>query len=167
MKAYPEGTRIDKFGQVFLHSRFKDSNGNFVRDQQDIWLEVQPVRHIIKNWNELPKSINPKGKGKATSIKAESQARLNPFFEVQTSFDELYGEIDEKFYVATGEVKAEKTFMQKVFGFFKGAKTQKTETKNQADVKPVEKINDSSKCEYEDKTASNKTAKQNTTERTK
>lgn len=29
------------------------------------WVKVEPISYIIKNWNEMPKRINPKGNGKA------------------------------------------------------------------------------------------------------
>ena len=33
-----------------------------------MWSEVQPIKWKIKNWDELPKSINPNGKGTAKTI---------------------------------------------------------------------------------------------------
>ncbi len=37
------------------------------------WAEVQPIKWKIKNWSELPKSINPNGKGTAKTIYVKSE----------------------------------------------------------------------------------------------
>lgn len=38
-----------------------------------MWAEVQPIKWKIKNWDELPKSINPNGTGTATTIYVRSE----------------------------------------------------------------------------------------------
>lgn len=38
-----------------------------------MWAEVQPIKWKIKNWDELPRSINPNGKGTAKTIYVKSE----------------------------------------------------------------------------------------------
>lgn len=38
-----------------------------------MWAEVQPIKWKIKNWNELPRSINPNGSGTAKTIYVKSE----------------------------------------------------------------------------------------------
>lgn len=47
------------------------------------WVKVEPISFVIKNWDEMPKSINPKGNGKATyfDLRAEKVITSNfPFY---------------------------------------------------------------------------------------
>lgn len=47
------------------------------------WVKVEPISWIIKNWDEMPKSINPKGNGEAKyfDLKAEKVITANiPFY---------------------------------------------------------------------------------------
>ena len=47
------------------------------------WVKVEPISFVIKNWNEMPKSINPKGTGKAKyfDLRAEEVITANiPFY---------------------------------------------------------------------------------------
>lgn len=47
------------------------------------WVKVEPISFIIRNWDDLPKSINPKGNGKATyfDLRAEEVVFGNlPFY---------------------------------------------------------------------------------------
>lgn len=47
------------------------------------WAEVQPIRWKIKNWEELPKALNPNGDGTAKSIYVKAEEALLsgiPFF---------------------------------------------------------------------------------------
>ena len=43
------------------------------------WVKVEPISFVIKNWNEMPKSINPKGTGKAKyfDLRAEEAITAN------------------------------------------------------------------------------------------
>lgn len=48
------------------------------------WFRVEPIKWVICNWDEMPKSINPKGSGKAEKMLVKSKdAILGPlkFFE--------------------------------------------------------------------------------------
>lgn len=47
------------------------------------WVKVEPISFVIKNWDEMPKSINPKGTGKAKyfDLRAEEAITANiPFY---------------------------------------------------------------------------------------
>ena len=47
------------------------------------WVKVEPISFVIKNWDEMPKSINPKGTGKAKyfDLRAEKAITSNiPFY---------------------------------------------------------------------------------------
>lgn len=47
------------------------------------WAKVEPISFVIKNWDEMPKSINPKGKGTAKyfDLRAEEAIIANiPFY---------------------------------------------------------------------------------------
>jgi hypothetical protein len=47
------------------------------------WSEVEPISFVIKNWDEMPKSINPKGNGRAKyfDLRAEEAITSNiPFY---------------------------------------------------------------------------------------
>lgn len=54
------------------HSSAKYSDGRFVQDQEVHWVKVEPIQFKIKNWDKLPKTINPKGNGRAKSMELES-----------------------------------------------------------------------------------------------
>ena len=47
------------------------------------WAKVEPISFVIKNWNEMPKSINPRGNGRAKyfDLRAEEAITSNiPFY---------------------------------------------------------------------------------------
>lgn len=47
------------------------------------WVKVEPISFVIKNWDEMPKSINPRGNGKAKyfDLRAEEAIASNiPFY---------------------------------------------------------------------------------------
>lgn len=47
------------------------------------WVKVEPISFVIKNWNEMPKYINPEGNGQAESfdLRAEEAVTSNiPFY---------------------------------------------------------------------------------------
>ena len=53
-------------------SEYKDGT-KVPEDGTPMWAEVQPIKWKIKNWDELPRSINPKGKGTAKTIYVKSE----------------------------------------------------------------------------------------------
>ena len=47
------------------------------------WVKVEPISFIIKNWNEMPESINPRGNGKAEYFDLRAEEVINgniPFY---------------------------------------------------------------------------------------
>ena len=52
------------------------------------WVKVEPISFVIKNWDEMPKSINPKGTGKAKyfDLRAEEAITANIPFYPNVSF---------------------------------------------------------------------------------
>ncbi len=57
--------RVEAFSPDF-DSEF--ASGEFFGDYEPKWFAVEPITWMVKNWKELPKSINPKGNGKADTI---------------------------------------------------------------------------------------------------
>ena len=53
-------------------SEYKDKT-KAPEDGTPMWAEVQPIKWKIKNWNELPRSINPNGSGTAETIYVKSE----------------------------------------------------------------------------------------------
>ena len=53
-------------------SKYKDKT-KAPKDGTPMWAEVQPIKWKIKNWNELPRSINPNGRGIAKTIYVKSE----------------------------------------------------------------------------------------------
>lgn len=53
-------------------SEYKDKT-KAPEDGTPMWAEVQPIKWKIKNWNELPRSINPNGSGTAKTIYVKSE----------------------------------------------------------------------------------------------
>ena len=57
----------------------------YVRDDhrwEPSWKKVEPIKWIIKNWEDMPKQINPKGSGKASAIEINSEEAIAclPFY---------------------------------------------------------------------------------------
>lgn len=56
-----------------------------------MWAEVQPIKWKIKNWDELPKSLNPNGKGTAKTIYVKSEEAIMSGIPFYTK----YGKIED------------------------------------------------------------------------
>ena len=56
-------------------SEYKDKT-KAPEDGTPMWAEVQPIKWKIKNWNELPRSINPNGSGTAKTIYVKSEEEI-------------------------------------------------------------------------------------------
>lgn len=41
-----------------------------------VWIKVEPIKWIIRNWDEMPASINPRGNGKATYIDVRTEEAI-------------------------------------------------------------------------------------------
>ena len=57
------------------NSEYKDKT-KAPNDGTPMWAEVQPIKWKIKNWDELPKSINPNGNGTAKTIYVKSEEAI-------------------------------------------------------------------------------------------
>ncbi len=57
--------RVEAFSPDY-DSEFE--NGDTFNDYEPTWFSVEPITWMVKNWKELPKSINPKGNGKAETL---------------------------------------------------------------------------------------------------
>lgn len=57
--------RVEAFSPDF-DSEF--ASGETFNDYEPTWFAVEPITWMVKNWKDLPKSINPKGNGKATTL---------------------------------------------------------------------------------------------------
>ncbi len=63
-------------------SEFKDGT-EAPRSETPVWAEVQPIKWKIKNWDDLPKVLNPNGNGSAVDIYVRTEDAILtalPFF---------------------------------------------------------------------------------------
>lgn len=69
-----------KYVRVLTKRFYKDSeysDGTMAPESGTyMWAEVQPIKWKIKNWDELPRSINPKGRGTAKTIYVKSKEAI-------------------------------------------------------------------------------------------
>jgi len=66
------------------------ADGTTFATDQYYWFNVEPIRWLIANWDELPKSVNPSGAGTATSMKLAASEEITagvPFFYNATAAD--------------------------------------------------------------------------------
>ncbi len=74
--------------QLVSHAKYSD--GTMAGKIGTIrWVKVEPISFVIKNWDEMPKSINPKGNGKAEYFDLRTE-------EAITSSIPFYPNKDEK-----------------------------------------------------------------------
>ena len=52
------------------------------------WVKVEPISFIIKNWDEMPKSINPKGNGKAKYFDLRTEEVITSGIPFYTGYDQ-------------------------------------------------------------------------------
>ena len=52
---------------------YEYSDGTNVCDNEIIWIKVEPIKWIIKNWEQLPREINPEGTGETDRIQLKSR----------------------------------------------------------------------------------------------
>ena len=52
---------------------YEYSDGTNVCDNEIIWIKVEPIKWIIKNWEQLPREINPEGTGETDRIQLKSK----------------------------------------------------------------------------------------------
>ena len=95
--------RMDKAGDIIWNFEYEYDGKNYVRlisnrfseysrlkdgsrapqKGEPVWVEVKPIKWIIRNWDDLPKSINPNGNGTAKTINlmaTESIASGLPYY---------------------------------------------------------------------------------------
>lgn len=88
--------RIDNNGELTSHSEFEYEGQKYVRvltqkcddgseysdgtkapeDGTYLWVKVEPIIWKIRNWDKLPKEINPKGSGKAKFIDVRTEEAI-------------------------------------------------------------------------------------------
>lgn len=67
---------INEMGKIALKSRSSEnffSNGKKVMNGEYAWFKVEPIIWIIRNWEDLPTVINPRGNGTAKYIDLKSE----------------------------------------------------------------------------------------------
>ncbi len=71
--------RGQKYVRVKVHS-YQDKNfyesGEVLKEGSYDWFKLEPIKWKIRNWNEMPTSINPSGNGKASCIKVRSEETI-------------------------------------------------------------------------------------------
>lgn len=70
---YFEGRR---FVRVVLENQCRFNDGSVVEKDKPVWFEVEPINFIIRNWEEMPKNINPNGDESATELNLRSEDGL-------------------------------------------------------------------------------------------
>jgi len=70
------------------------------------WVEVKPIKWIIRNWNDMPKEINPQGTGKAKTMILRSELAINtmPYFILAPNEKKPHAQYKE-IYLGGGIVK--------------------------------------------------------------
>lgn len=70
---------------------FKYKDGTELKNQIPMWVEVQPIKWKIKNWDKLPRELNPNGTGTAKTIYVKSEEGIIsgiPFYFGDSDFGE-------------------------------------------------------------------------------
>ena len=52
------------------------SDGTTAKDNESVWVKVEPIVWKIKNWDDLPKELNPNGSGKAKFIDVRTEQAI-------------------------------------------------------------------------------------------
>lgn len=80
---FTENLEYEYLGQKYVrvkNNRFEE--GNWYSDGQEVpgdgyvWIKVEPITWRIRNWDEMPTSINPKGNGRATYIDVRTEESI-------------------------------------------------------------------------------------------
>lgn len=50
------------------------------------WVKVEPITWYIRNWDDLPRSINPRGTGKAKTIEVQSVEAIIPWIPYYSAY---------------------------------------------------------------------------------
>ena len=54
-----------------LNNKYPD--GTKTSQNETVWIRVEPIKWIIKNWEQLPREINPEGTGETNRIQLKSE----------------------------------------------------------------------------------------------
>lgn len=71
-----------------LHEKPEKNEKNIIK-----WLTVEPISFIIKNWDEMPKEINPNGNGRAQYFDLKSEEAIISNIPFHSSMLEEYNEL--------------------------------------------------------------------------
>ena len=63
-----------KIGSLTVSSEYSD--GSKCKKNEEFWIKVEPIKWVIRNWDDMPTSINPKGKGEAEVIRLRSEEAI-------------------------------------------------------------------------------------------
>lgn len=74
------GGKLKETGKVYPPVNYDEVEYNgekYVKDlRSDDWIKIQPIKWKIRNWDELPKEINPDGTGTAKTIRVRSEKAI-------------------------------------------------------------------------------------------
>ncbi|MBO7526439.1 MAG: hypothetical protein J6T74_00915 [Clostridia bacterium] len=80
---YVENLEYEYQGQKYVRVKsnpFEEKNfysdGEKISPYGYVWIKVEPITWTIRNWDEMPKSINPKGNEKATYIDVRTEEAI-------------------------------------------------------------------------------------------
>lgn len=110
--------RIDNDGKITSHSEFEYEGQKYVRvltetydndseysdgtkaseDGTYLWAKVEPIVWKIKNWDEMPTSINPEGNGKAKFIDVRTDEAIISGIPFYPYDEDLYSYDDDENY---------------------------------------------------------------------
>ena len=83
MGKFTENLEYEYLGQKYVrvkNNRFEEGNwysdGQKVPESGYVWIKVEPITWKIRNWDEMPTSINPKGNGQATYIDVRTEESI-------------------------------------------------------------------------------------------
>ncbi len=97
---FTENLEYEYHGQKYVrvkNNRF--GKGNWYSDGQEVpgdgyvWIKVEPITWRIRNWDEMPTSINPKGNGRATYIDVRTEEAIMggiPFYPNDKMGENVY-----------------------------------------------------------------------------
>ena len=75
----------EKYVRVEVAADYENAwfeNGEAVIDGANVWIKVEPITWKIRNWDKLPKELNPQGSGEATVMQVVSEEGIAtlPFY---------------------------------------------------------------------------------------
>ena len=106
---------------------YEYSDGTNVCDNEIIWIKVEPIKWIIKNWEQLPREINPEGTGESDRIQLKSKDTLIGGMCMNHGDSNLFVKLDKKDSYRISAKHAAKVMWQnsKVRAYLNGYNLQK------------------------------------------